>query len=680
MKKVTSLFFLLVTFICFSQKPLTSPIVFGTKNQLFTVVKNPSLNKEQQFRYNKILDRDEHDYIEVVQMDYLPKYIHPKSKLIKLKVPALRHVKFPKLRSKQQNIALKTVRNETKVGSFKGFKNFVFYGNANPTISINTGGISFPGNGNGGPQTDDYDPACRYADMTVIQSSHGNYGMININDKSYQIFNLKDNLYALAQVKDAIVKTELTCALDGSKSTKENNSLNAKSIGLDEETIQNIQKSPSCVIDIGILYTPEALTAFPDIEDRADIANENANNALINSDIPDVSFNIVGYRQHINPLLGGTSMGTDLPLYASSIDATCFRDEVGADIVILLTGNTYGDVITGMGGFGIAYIGPDEPDGYGMVQSDAMLEIRHSYAHEIGHTLGCAHQVSSNPLYEPYARAMLFNATPTCGPTDFVGTVVTSGGGGWDYRILHYSNPDVNFWSSATGTVNNDNARRIEETALQVSGFRNSASAPAYTNINSWPNTTCPCDYTFYYGASDIDTYEWTLYEELSPGVYTQVFTSNNASFILGDYAGCSPSTTYQVELIVTYNSGNCSNYIGPIFHSTGTIPPGPCQSLKNDGDEESTGIVDYQESLTVYPNPSTDVVNVVLPEDLLEKNVELRLNNLSGQQMASIQIHDLQTLNQQLSFNQYNLANGIYILEVESDGKLMVEKVSVIR
>jgi|GEM_PF-1190952 len=699
MKKFTSLFFLLVACVCFAQKPPTSPITFTPAKQLFKVVKNPNLTKEQQFRYDKILDRAEHDYMEVVEMDYLPNYIVPKTQALKLKVPALRHVQFPKLRSAQENIVLKAIRNEARTGNFNGNDNYVFYGAANPTISIltgaanptisiNTGGVVLPPNfpcppfcitDNTDSQTNDVEAECRYADMTVIQSDNGSYGMIKIDQLAFQLFNLTDGLYALAKVSDDVMDEESYCGLEEIKS-KQNDfyKMEFENFKFDEVVVSTLQKSTESIIDLGVMFTPLVTNSYPDIEERIDIATENANNALINSEITGVSFNVVAISEFDDSSLTGNAIESDLGYFSNDPSVSCFRDTYGADLMILLTGSVYNTY------HGLAQIGPDINMIHAIVRTSSMLEVRHTFAHEIGHMLGCAHQTSFNQLYEPYARALLFDVEAACGALDLVGTVLGSSGL-MNYRVLQFSNPDVFYGLNATGTPDNDNSRRIEETAPIVANFRNGSTAPGNLSIENWPNTTCPCDYTFYYSAPDISNYFWTLAEEIAPGtgIYSPIFNSTNSSFTLNEYAFCSASTNYRVELSAYYNSGVCEEYffIGPVFHATGTIPSGPCQILlKKDENESSTAIMGLQENIIVYPNPASDVINVVLPEDLLEKNVELRLNNLSGQQMASIQIHDLQTLNQQLSFNQYNLANGIYILEVESDGKLMVEKVSVIR
>ena len=80
---------------------------------------------------------------------------------------------------------------------------------------------------------------------------------------------------------------------------------------------------------------------------------------------------------------------------------------------------------------------------------------------------------------------------------------------------------------------------------------------------------------------------------------------------------------------------------------------------------------------LEVYPNPSTGILNINLPENTI-KNGNLCIRNVLGQQIGNSISLDASDSNMQLNLS--DLANGIYLLEFRINAAVFSKKVSIQR
>ena len=89
----------------------------------------------------------------------------------------------------------------------------------------------------------------------------------------------------------------------------------------------------------------------------------------------------------------------------------------------------------------------------------------------------------------------------------------------------------------------------------------------------------------------------------------------------------------------------------------------------------KTTGINDFStEDIVAYPNPTTDDIQIIMPEIENLSNIQLQLFDLSGR---LLQQERPSSSNTTLSLN--NLAQGIYILKV-TDNQNILKTIKIVK
>ena len=179
----------------------------------------------------------------------------------------------------------------------------------------------------------------------------------------------------------------------------------------------------------------------------------------------------------------------DLVTVTNSADAQNLRDDVGADLVVLMTNARYG-FPNGFAGVAWPYQGVDMA--YSVVAIPFALN-RFTLAHEMGHNLGLRHNRSSNGGNDDAdvcSRGWRINGLAQ---TTTLALAVTGD------RLPHFSNPNVAVAGFATGTPDNDNAKTISNTACEAADFRPS---PYWELDLNHPIGVCCREETFTAGCS----------------------------------------------------------------------------------------------------------------------------------------------------------------------------------
>ena len=231
------------------------------------------------------------------------------------------------------------------------------------------------------------------------------------------------------------------------------------------------------VIDVLVVYTQVARSAAggtgaieAEIGLAVALTNNSYDNSLVDTQlnvvhVAEVDYNESGsYSQHLNRLTS-TNDG-----FMDNVHA--LRDQYGADMVALLVDD---------GQFcGIAWLMQNLSPGFEAsafsVTSWFCAAGNLTFAHELGHNMGCAHDRANaggavfsyaygfQQLAGPFRTVMAYNCPGGCP------------------RVQHFSNPDVLYLNLPTGVDieqpdSAHNALTINQTAFTVSNFRPSAPA-----------------------------------------------------------------------------------------------------------------------------------------------------------------------------------------------------------
>lgn len=78
-------------------------------------------------------------------------------------------------------------------------------------------------------------------------------------------------------------------------------------------------------------------------------------------------------------------------------------------------------------------------------------------------------------------------------------------------------------------------------------------------------------------------------------------------------------------------------------------------------------------EDIILYPNPASNIVNIILPNDV--SNAKVEIYNLNGQVVLEQQINDTQS-----KINTNGIINGIYVLKIISANKVSTYRIQIIK
>jgi hypothetical protein len=306
-------------------------------------------------------------------------------------------------------------------------------------------------------------------------------GIIETGNGVYKIETINGNTYAIVKLDHSQLKEG--CEEDDEKH-------HSHSLGTDkpkDETASAFRSSASmavlpssCKIRVLVLYTPAAQSAVSNIVNAVNLAITETNQSLINSSI--------NYRVEL-AYLGVTNYTesnypTDLNRYATSGDG--YMDEVftlrniySADVCVL--------VIHSNQTCGLAKdVGPvSYNDAFCLVEAYNCMTGNYSFGHEIGHLLGCRHDLFADSEMIPFAYGHGYVS-----PNGFWRTVMAYREAcGNCPRIQYWSNPNINYGGIPMGTGNiSNNARVWNEQAVGIMALK---QPPVNLILSDLNMTTC---------------------------------------------------------------------------------------------------------------------------------------------------------------------------------------------
>ncbi len=318
--------------------------------------------------------------------------------------------------------------------------------------------------------------------MSIYEIRGRRAAWFQIGGQFFEIMPIKDNVSTLREIRADF--SDSTDCFIGRKEGKNPESVN--------DFCNNAYNTCTARIDILVLIPPDVV-AWLDQRFGSDyfakalyvgLGTQVINTAFTNSDIPNKSVNITMESFNFNPLLHANFNNA---LNALKTQSASRRDANGADLVVLLTAKDF------PGGAGAAIGEPTDPPSGEPTPAVAIVEMawhigpRWTFAHEVGHLLGAKHsRTSPGPGDDDH---------PACGHgwtvggnrqqrtmmAPWLGTPAPS-----DTRILHFSNPAVNFNGDVTGAATSDNARTIRNCGCVIANYRQRYDFDVFLSTDPW--------------------------------------------------------------------------------------------------------------------------------------------------------------------------------------------------
>ncbi|OFX45370.1 MAG: hypothetical protein A2046_06565 [Bacteroidetes bacterium GWA2_30_7] len=478
-------------------------------------------------------------------------------------------------------------------------------------------------------------------------------GLITKDDELYKIETINNN-YVLIKVNQYELNKK-DCGVDNSldsefldfpsEKKKENNSF--------EKSAQNF----SCKIRVLVMYTLNASANVSNMQGLAQLSIDQMNQTFINSEInAEVELVHVQLTIYSETNISPTSSAThdnDLTRFTTNGDGFMdevhnLRSEYSADICVLIC-----DIPESLGYAGIARSIKSSSQNSFCIVDYWYSFFNITFAHEIGHLIGCRHDESSDANNVPYQYGHGYTVNDPNGSWRTIMATTNSCNG--CPRNPYWSNPNVSIPFGVTGTIaTNDNARVINENIENVISHR-------------------PTNGTLVVNQSKTNAaMGGSLYN--SNNIITDGSVVINSSQSLSMYAG------HEIVLLPGFHAEAGSEFTAQIVPPCGT-PDGLGSDYGLDADsinfnlknsieiDNKNYLIDYGKSkvssIDIYPNPTKDEVNLIF--ELPDTNNELTINivNYNGQVLNTIYKGNKEKGKHTLNYSISSLASGVYFVVV---------------
>ncbi|MFK8005437.1 MAG: zinc-dependent metalloprotease [Saprospiraceae bacterium] len=447
---------------------------------------------------------------------------------------------------------------------------------------------------------------------------------------------------------------------------------------LNEEGTNNNIKPPSastrneefCNVDVLVLYNASA-NLDGNINGTIGLSMHQTEIALQRSGISDCELKLFLLDAIEIDFDQSSTLGMEFDLAQITTDYADERVNLGADIVIFLTGDDYevqlidGSTIDVFGLAGTRFPETEEENMFCIVEADAATSGKYTFAHEIAHLFGAGHNDDSRSGiphgHNFQTRHGLFNLCK-----QDRGTIMSNLADGKD-QVLNYSNPDVEFWSKATGVdETNDNAEQIKNTACIVAEMQSGNQSNLAVAIDG---PTSGCD-------GEPAGLEAVVCCAEAPYVY-QWFVSEDGGITFEDITG--PNNPESILWAFPPNVGFIDFIKLEVTSADGQVAS-DIHKLKTTCYDGYYGLISNDDNqIYVYPNPTKSDISIIL--NLTENSQgQLNIYDLSGNKV-------LQSQNREYSkgYNKVQVVlreemYGIYFVSFESDKTIITKKITVIK
>lgn len=435
------------------------------------------------------------------------------------------------------------------------------------------------------------------------------FGQINIEDEIYELQDFGDRKNVLFKINPSIY-TDAECGTEhfGTHEGKNESKIHKRSSG-------------GCNVRVLVLFTAAA-EEVGNPWNSANLFIQQTNQSVCNSDA-DVSFTLAGVQELDGFVETNDPVSTRDNLQGNA-DANQLRNDFQADLVVLLTD---GNWITPFGQtFGISFLNNwGDPDfGYAVAEIDA-AGGRFTFTHKIAHDFGCKHDNDNRgaPDFVFDARGHNFNTGwwPFRTRRRTIMNLLNDGS-----RIMHFSNPEVEFKNRATGVADErNNAEQLSVQGCTISDYRDfippfgiRIDGPLYGD-NQGLYTWC-LDVTSCNELASV-TWEYSL-----DGFNYSTSPPFPIPFPIGNNCvrGTLPwNQSLWIRATAVCSNGDITTDFLYVYNFDEDFPCGPQKLLGEHSEQiELEAVVDSFE-IYVFPNPSSDELNIVI-DDLNISTVEI--------------------------------------------------------
>ncbi len=510
---------------------------------------------------------------------------------------------------------------------------------------------------------------CLDGAITLIKEPNKTYGHISIDADVYEIYNIGGKTLLAKLNTDAMNGNE--CGVNSVPNTGE-------PTFVAEEEQETKSLGAGCNVRVLVLFNQAAANQTPDMNALANLAIGQTNQILRNSAITSYNLNIVlaAVQPIVFTLTGQRRVAEDMFAFSTLPAVVAARQAANADLVMFITGDDY---ITRDGNYDIAGATQQGIDDVwqlganryvGFVEANNAVSSRYTFAHELGHLFLAGHNDDPRP---GIVHAKNFNTNcnffgVSCRKhTTVMGKMLPDRA-----RIMHFSNPDVNYIRKSTGDAGTkNNARVMLDNACTVAAYNpNDFFLVGMEGAVSW---ACPDNFVLLTAqASGLIApfqYQWRISND---GINYSAVQSTNQSY--GAPTRPLNGQRVFVRLTVTHTATSQTRTITHSIQTT-TTGQGGINCQRSSRLNVSEGF-----KITVSPNPSTNQ-HVYLDLEL-DKETELSFSvlNAVGQVITTFPTTNYAKGKQYQEIYFPNLPNGTYFLRVVSPDRSVekLEKITI--
>jgi hypothetical protein len=447
-------------------------------------------------------------------------------------------------------------------------QNFIWNGNyfsANDTLNVYTGSLNL------------------LSDRGII------IGHLQLDEYSFEIYDLTGGLIVFCET-DMSLFNERECA-----SQTYSTNVFLKTSGTDPcEQIKT---------KVLVLYTPASANNEPNITGKANLAISQINSiwskSQINNTLSVVAIKPISFYETGNPV-------DDVNILSLNSTAQALRNQYKAEIVVLLTSPSYGD-INGI----VKAIGGASNDAYCLVSIATATNGRYTFAHEVNHLFGAHHDNDPDP---GNAHGHIFKTG------DFLPAIF----GKNRYtlmavmpkdksRLENVSNPNVSYYNKPTGTSGRNNAEKVNNMVYHVASFymeqplpliaKMSLTSPASCDVFGYATATSNCGqapYTYEWYMSD-NGINWYLYGNTQSITTVTPIPPNN---------GISNTRFFNVKITDANNNIAWSGIKTSYYWCKGNLHVGG----EDGGQNKKVSSLSFENNkMVAYPNPNNGLITLEL-------------------------------------------------------------------